>query len=112
MKVASFCFVLLFFFVSRHGKKFGAPVAPRGNAVVLNRRPYAYDDSSFILGTLRSHSVGRVRYQSFVTATVRERSQRTDGLVLLRSLLWDRSVPTYKRATPYRFKATAALKPW
>ena len=28
-------------------------------------------------------SVGRLRHQSFVTATVRERSQRTDGLVPL-----------------------------
>ena len=45
-------------------------------------------------------SVGRLRYQIFVTSTVRERSQRTDGLVSLRSLLWDHSVPTYKRATP------------
>ena len=57
-------------------------------------------------------SVGRLRHQSFVTATVRERSQRTDGLIPLRSLLWDRSVPTYKRATPYHFLRLPLSQKW
>ena len=57
-------------------------------------------------------SVGRLRHQSFATATVRERSQRTDGLVPLRSLLWDRSVPTYKRATPYHFLRLPLFQKW
>ena len=56
--------------------------------------------------------VGKLRYQSFVTATVRERSQRTDGLVPLRSLFWDRSVPTYKRATPYHFLRRPLSQKW
>ena len=57
-------------------------------------------------------SVGPLRHQSFVTATVRERSQRTDGLVPLHSLLWDRSVPTYKRATPYHFLRLPLSQKW
>ena len=56
--------------------------------------------------------MGRLRYQSFVTATVRERSRRTDGLVPLRSLLWNCSVPTYKRATPYHFLRLPLSQKW
>ena len=47
-----------------------------------------------------------------MTATVRERSQRTDGLVPLRSVLWDHSVPTYKRATPYHFLRLPLSQKW
>ena len=47
-----------------------------------------------------------------MTATIRERNQRTDGLVPLRSLLWDRSVSTYKRATPYQFLRLPLSQKW
>ena len=57
-------------------------------------------------------NVRRLRHQSFVTATVRERSQRIDDLVLLRTLLWDRSVPTCNRATPYHFLRLPLSQKW
>ena len=59
-------------------------------------------------------SVGRLRHQSIVTATVREHSQRTDGLVPLRltafsALEPQRSHIQESNAVPL-FEATAVSK--